>query len=115
MTSTYIAGGEDSLEDLLRGAEGGIYIPDYFHGSGMSTFTIAPARAYRIRNGKVAEPVRVSVISGNVMETLFKIDGATKEVELCPDAYGGCGKMEQSPLRISLGGPYIRVCELNVQ
>jgi len=115
MTSTYIAGGEDTLESLLKGAEGGIYIPDYFHGSGMSTFTIAPARAYRIRDGKIAEPVRVSVVSGNVMETLFKIDGATKETKLCSSAYGGCGKMEQFPLRVAFGGPYIRVRELTVQ
>lgn len=115
MTSTYIAGGEDTLESLLKGAEGGIYIPDYFHGSGMSTFTIAPARAYRIRDGKIAEPVRVSVVSGNVMETLFKIDGATKETKLCSSAYGGCGKMEQFPLRVAFGGPYIRVRDLTVQ
>lgn len=115
MTSTYIAGGEDTLESLLKGAEGGIYIPDYFHGSGMSTFTIAPSRAYRIRDGKIAEPVRVSVVSGNVMETLFKIDGATKEMKLCSSAYGGCGKMEQFPLRVAFGGPYIRVRDLTVQ
>lgn len=67
MTSTWIAGGTDTFESLLRGAEGGLYIPDFFHGSGMSTFTIAPARAYRIRGGKLAEPVLVSVISGNVI------------------------------------------------
>ncbi len=115
MTSTYIEGGEDTLESLLKGAEGGIYIPDYFHGSGMSTFTIAPSRAYRIRDGKIAEPVRVSVVSGNVMETLFKIDGATKETKLCSSAYGGCGKMEQFPLRVAFGGPYLRVRDLTVQ
>lgn len=82
MTSTWIAGGTDTFESLLRGAEGGLYIPDFFHGSGMSTFTIAPARAYRIRGGKPAEPVLVSVISGNVMQTLHQIDGATAETEL---------------------------------
>ncbi|MBE6927607.1 MAG: TldD/PmbA family protein [Ruminococcaceae bacterium] len=115
MTSTFIGSGEDTFESLLQGAEGGIYIPDYFHGSGMSTFTIAPSRAYRIRDGKIAEPVRVSVVSGNVMETLFKIDGATKETKLCSSAYGGCGKMEQFPLRVAFGGPYLRVRELTVQ
>lgn len=115
MTSTYIGAGEETLESLLKGAEGGIFVPDYFHGSGMSTFTIAPSKAYRIRDGKIAEPLRVSVVSGNVMETLYKIDGATKEVKICSSAYGGCGKMEQSPLRVGDGGPYLRVRELNVQ
>ncbi|MDO5400692.1 MAG: TldD/PmbA family protein [Eubacteriales bacterium] len=115
MTTTYIGGGEDTLEDLLAGAEGGIYISDLSYGTGMSTFTIAPSRAYRIRGGKIAEPVRVSVISGNVMETLHKIDGATKDVELCHSAFGGCGKMEQGPLRVSDGGSYIRVRDITVQ
>ena len=115
MTATYIGGGKDSFEELLKGAEGGIYIPDYNHGSGMSTFTIAPARAYRIRDGKIAEPLRVSVISGNVMETLHKIDGATAQTELHSSAFGGCGKMEQFPLRVSDGGPYLRVRDINVQ
>lgn len=115
MTATYIGGGKDTFEELLQGAEGGIYIPDYNHGSGMSTFTIAPVRAYRIREGKVAEPVRVSVISGNVMETLHKIDGATAETQLHSSAFGGCGKMEQFPLRVSDGGPYLRVRDITVQ
>lgn len=115
MTATYIGGGSHTFEELLKGAEGGIYIPDYNHGSGMSTFTIAPTRAYRIRDGKIAEPLRVSVISGNVMETLHKIDGATAQTELNSSAFGGCGKMEQFPLRVSDGGPYLRVREINVQ
>ena len=115
MTSTYIGPGKETFEELLQGAEGGIYIPEYNHGSGMSTFTIAPAKAYRIRDGKIAEPLRVSVISGNVMETLHKIDGATKEAELCSSASGGCGKMEQFPLRVAFGGPCIRVRDIMVQ
>lgn len=115
MTSTYIGPGKETFEELLRGAEGGIYIPEYNHGSGMSTFTIAPAKAYRIRDGKIAEPLRVSVISGSVMETLHKIDGATRDAELCSSASGGCGKMEQFPLRVAFGGPCIRVRDIMVQ
>ena len=115
MTPTWIAGGTDTFESLLRGAEGGLYIPDFFHGSGMSTFTIAPARAYRIRDGKPADPVLVSVISGNVMQTLHQIDGATAETELRSLFTGGCGKMEQWPLRVAFGGPYLRVRGLKAQ
>ena len=81
----------------------------------MSTFTIAPARAYRIRGGKPAEPVLVSVISGNVMQTLHQIDGATAETELHSLFTGGCGKMEQWPLRVAFGGPYLRVRGLKAQ
>lgn len=92
-----------------------MYIHDFNHGSGMSTFTIAPSQAYMIRNGKLAEPVRISVITGNVMHTLHEIDGLTKEVEVCSQSTGGCGKMEQWPLRVAFGGPYVRVRNIQVQ
>ncbi len=115
MTATYIGGGDLTLEELLAPIELGVYIHDFNHGSGMSTFTIAPSQAYMIRNGKLAEPVRISVITGNVMHTLHEIDGLTKEVEVCSQSTGGCGKMEQWPLRVAFGGPYVRVRNIQVQ
>ena len=81
----------------------------------MSTFTIAPNVAYRIRDGKLAEPVRIAVITGNVMETLHKIDGLSQDWQLCSQSTGGCGKMEQFPLRVAFGGPYVRVRDIQVQ
>ncbi len=115
MTTTYIGGGNFTKDELIEGIEEGIYIDNLNHGSGMTTFTIAPSRAYMIRQGKLAEPVRISVISGNVMETLYNIDGISNEVELYSLATGGCGKMEQYPLSVGLGGPYIRVKGIIVQ
>lgn len=55
------------------------------------------------------------MISGNVMQTLHQIDGATAETELRSLFTGGCGKMEQWPLRVAFGGPYLRVRGLKVQ
>lgn len=115
MTSTCIAPGTMSKEELFAGVKEGVYIDNYTYGTGMSTFTIAPNRAYMIRDGKLAEPVRVSVISGNVMETLRLIDGLSDAQEVHSSAFGGCGKMEQSPLRVSDGGPYMRVSTMKVQ
>lgn len=115
MTSTYIGGGEDTFEELLAPIKLGVYIADFKHGSGMSTFTIAPSLAYMIRDGKLAEPVRVSVITGNVMHTLHEIDGLSKEETICSMSTGGCGKMEQWPLRVAFGGPYVRVRNIQVQ
>jgi TldD protein len=68
-----------------------------------------------IRDGKVAEPVKISVVSGNVFKALGEIDGLTNEVELLAFARGGCGKMEQYPLPVGFGGPWVRVRTLNVQ
>ena len=115
MTSTCIGPGRQTVEDLFAGVREGIYIKDYKHGSGMSTFTIAPNVAYMIRDGRLAEPVRIAVITGNVMETLHQIDGLSEESKLCSNASGGCGKMEQWPLRVAFGGPYVRVKGIHVQ
>lgn len=115
MTSTCIGAGTQTKEELFAGIKEGVFIENYNHGSGMSTFTIAPSKAFMIRDGKIAEPVRVSVITGNVMETLHLIDGLSDRQEVHSSAFGGCGKMEQGPLRVSDGGPYMRVSAMNVQ
>lgn len=115
MTNTYIEPGDKTKEELISEVKLGILVEDVNHGTGMSTFTIAPNISYMIRDGKIAEPVNISVITGDVMETLYEIDGISKELEILTFALGGCGKMEQFPLPVGIGGPYIRVKNLNVQ
>lgn len=115
MTTTYIDKGDLELDELLAPIQEGILIKTIKHGSGMSTFTMAPSLAYMIRGGRVAEPVRISVITGNVFQTLGEIDGLTNRVELLSFARGGCGKMEQYPLPVGFGGPWVRVRSLNAQ
>ncbi|MDD4973950.1 MAG: TldD/PmbA family protein [Bacteriovorax sp.] len=114
MTSTYIEGGKTPFNELLKLADGGIYFYNFKHGSGGSTFTIAPVRAYRIKDGKLAGPVRVSVMSGSVFETLKKIEACGDDFHLVSSAFGGCGKMEQSPLPVADGGPSILVSEMQI-
>ena len=115
MTTTYIEGGELDFDGLIAPIEKGYFIKTIRHGSGMSTFTLAPSLAYEIVNGKLGRPVQISVLTGNVFETLGLIDGLTKEVEFLCFVTGGCGKMEQWPLPVGFGGPYVRVSSMNVQ
>lgn len=115
MTTTYIEGGDSTFEELVSKVKFGYFIKDYKHGSGMSTFTIAPNKAYEIKDGKITRPVRISVISGNVFETLGLIDGLSKNTEIEIDVTGGCGKMEQGPLPVGLGGPYVSVSRMSVK
>jgi TldD protein len=115
MTTTYIDKGDLTFDELLAPVEVGVLVKTIKHGSGMSTFTLAPSLAYMIRDGKVAEPVKISVVTGDVFKTLGEIDGLTQEVELLSFVRGGCGKMEQYPLPVGFGGPWVRVRALNVQ
>lgn len=115
MTTTYIEKGNRPLSEIVSEIERGIYVDNINHGSGMSTFTIAPSRSYLIENGKITKPVKISVITGNVFETLGEVDAISEEFELLSFVGGGCGKMEQWPLPVGFGGPYTRVRKLNVQ
>jgi len=114
MTATCIEPGTLTKDGLFAGVKDGLFVETFKHGSGLSTFTIAPSLAYWIKDGKIAWPVKVSVISGNVMETLGLIDGLSDKLELKTRVGGGCGKMEQWPLPVGFGGPYVRVKELSV-
>ncbi|HHW73565.1 MAG TPA: TldD/PmbA family protein [Firmicutes bacterium] len=115
MTTTYIDRGDRPLKDILAEMEEGIFVDTIKHGSGMSTFTLAPARAYKIENGKITKPLRISVITGNVFTTLQEVDALSQEFRLGSFVGGGCGKMEQYPLPVGFGGPYTRVRKLQVQ
>ena len=115
MTTTYIEGGDLDFDQLIAPIRKGYFIKTIRHGSGMSTFTIAPNVAYEITDGKLGRPVQISVLTGSVFETLGLIDGLTKEVKLLSFVTGGCGKMEQMNLPVGFGGPYVRVSAMNVQ
>lgn len=115
MTTTYIEGGDLDFDQLIAPIKQGYYVKSIKHGSGMSSFTLAPSLAYEIIDGKLGRPVQISVLTGSVFETLGLIDGLTREVEYLSFVAGGCGKMEQQGLPVGFGGPYVRVSSINVQ
>ena len=55
------------------------------------------------------------MVTGDVFETLNHIDGLSDELIFEEGVFGGCGKMEQFPLHVLDGGPYVRVSQMNVQ
>lgn len=111
MTNTYLKKGEDAPEEMIGGVEDGIYVYGVNYGTGSATFTMQPNLCYRIRKGKLCEPVRANVITGNVFKTLFDIDAVGNDFILF-DTYT-CGKNGQSA-PVSAGGPTIRVKKLTV-
>ena len=115
MTNTYIEKGDLTKEELFEGVKFGYYVKSVNHGSGMSKFTLAPSVCYEIVDGKITRPVKISVITGDVFTTLGLIDGLSDKVEFSSFVSGGCGKMEQYPLPIGYGGPYVRVLKMFAQ
>ena len=111
MTNTYMAAGKDDPEQMIRDVKDGIYVHMVEYGTGQATFTMKPSLSYRIRDGKLCEPLRINVLTGSVFETLFEIDAVGTDFELF-DTYT-CGKNGQS-VAVSAGGPSIRVKRLTV-
>ncbi|MBR1393084.1 MAG: TldD/PmbA family protein [Ruminococcus sp.] len=111
MTNTYMEAGDTSPEDIIAGVEDGIYVYDVNYGTGQGTFTMQPNCCYRIRNGKLAEPLRVNVVTGSVFKTLFDIDAVGSDLKFCDTST--CGKNGQS-MPVSTAGPTIRVKSLTI-
>ncbi len=114
MTGTFIEPGTTPMDELIQKVDDGLYMADYYHGSGLSTFTIAPRKAYKIENGKITTPVKVSVITGSVFETLSLIEDVSSENSKNSSAFGGCGKLNQAPLPVSMGGPALLISKMQV-
>lgn len=110
MTNTYMDAGKDDPEKIVSEVKDGIYVYDWNYGTGNSTFTIQPQKAYKIRDGKIAEPVRINVITGTVFQTLFDIDAVGTDLKFFS---GTCGKNGQS-MPTATGGPTIRVKKLTI-
>ena len=105
-----LAAGKDDPEKIVSEVKDGIYVYDWNYGTGNSTFTIQPQKAYKIKDGKIADPILVNVITGSVFQTLFDIDAVGTDLKFFS---GTCGKNGQS-LPTATGGPTIRVKKLTI-
>jgi len=109
MSNTYMEPRGVPFETMLAETQDGIYAKGFLGGqTDMEMFSFSSQEAYRIRNGKVCEPVRDVVLTGNVFHTLKNIDAIGNDLRMY-GGLGGCGKGGQSPLRVSDGGPHIRI------
>ena len=110
MTNTYIEQGTVSFNDMVKDIKLGVYAIEAIGGTtAMEMFTFSAAYGYMIRDGEVAELVRDVVLTGNVFETLLNIDQIGNDMAWDTNGPGGCGKGDQHPLRVGLGGPHIRI------
>jgi TldD protein len=111
MRNTFMAPRDHSLEELFEGIRSGYYFKSFRGGQANldGTFQVGIQEAYEIVNGEIGDPVRGASISGNTLETLFKVDAVGKDFELWP---GRCGKGQTA--FICDGGPHIRVKEVIV-
>lgn len=107
MTNTYIEQGSVPFQDMIADIKEGLYCRDMYGGeTTMEMFTFSAEEAFMIRNGRVAEPLRGVLLSGNVFTTLANIDAIGNDLDF---SGGNCGKNGQSPLPVGTGSPHIRI------
>lgn len=114
MSNTYMEERGVPFEQMLSEVKEGIYAKGFLGGqTNMEMFTFSSERAHRIRDGKLAEPLRDVVLTGNVFDTLKHIDAIGNDRKMF-GGLGGCGKGGQSPLRVADGGPHVRIRDVVV-
>ncbi|ODS31470.1 MAG: peptidase [Candidatus Scalindua rubra] len=114
MTNTYMEPRNRSFDNMLASTDEGIYAKGSLGGqTNTEMFTFSAEEAYRIKGGKICEKIRDVVLTGNVFDTLMNIDAIGDDLVLF-GGLGGCGKGGQSPLRVSDGGPHIRIRNVTI-
>ena len=115
MTNTFMLGGKDDPGELVERVKDGIYAKSFGGGqvditSGKFVFTCT--EAYRIRGGKIAEPVKGATLIGDGPTVLTRVKGIGNDLEL-DEGIGVCGKGGQS-VPAGVGQPTLLVDGLTV-
>jgi TldD protein len=115
MTNTFMLAGNDDPGELLSRVKDGIYATSFGGGQVDITsgkFVFSCTEAYRIRNGKVAEPVKGATLIGDGPTVLTRIKGIGNDFAL-DEGIGVCGKGGQS-VPAGVGQPSLLVDGLTV-
>jgi TldD protein len=111
MRNTYFSPGDLSMEETLELLGEGIYAVQTLGGQVDydGTFMFNAARGYLVEKGEIKYPLREVALSGSILTFVKNIEGASKELLIWGTYFGGCGKAEQFPLPVGLGGPHLVV------
>ena len=111
MTNTYFMPGTLSEEEAIKELGTGVYAIQSSGGQveGDGSFVFKAIRGYWVEKGEIQYPIREVALSGNILELLSKVEGATKELKLRSGYFGGCGKGGQFPLPVGMGGPQLLI------
>jgi len=115
MTNTFMLGGNDHPEELVERVKDGIYAKSFGGGQVDITsgkFTFSCTEAYRIRGGKIAEPVKGATLIGDGPSVLTRVKGIGNDLAL-DEGIGVCGKGGQS-VPAGVGQPTLLIEGLTV-
>jgi len=115
MTNTYMEGGKDKLEDMLRSTKRGLYCVNFGGGQVDITngkFVFQCTEAYLIEDGKVTAPVKGATLIGDGPTVLTKVTMIGDDFAFDPGV-GVCGKAGQG-VPVGIGQPSLKIEGLTV-
>ena len=115
MTNTFMLAGNDNPGELVERVKDGIYAKSFGGGQVDITsgkFVFSCTEAYRIRGGKIAEPVKGATLIGDGPTVLTRVKGIGNDLEL-DEGVGICGKGGQS-VPAGVGQPTLLIDGLTV-
>ena len=115
MTNTFMLGGKDDPGELLGRVKDGIYAKSFGGGQVDITsgkFVFSCTEAYRIRDGKLGEPLKGATLIGDGPTVLTRVKGIGNDLEL-DEGVGVCGKGGQS-VPAGVGQPTLLIEGLTV-
>ena len=115
MTNTFMLAGKDDPAELVSRVKDGIYAKSFGGGQVDITsgkFVFGCTEAYRIRGGKIAEPVKGATLIGDGPTVLTRVKGIGNDLEL-DEGIGVCGKGGQS-VPAGVGQPTLLIDGLTV-
>ena len=114
MTNTYVLGGPDDEEEIIRATDYGVYVAELGGGQvnpATGDFVFGMLEAYLIENGEITVPLREGNLIGNGPQVLRDIDMIAGDFAM--GRPGTCGKDGQG-VPVGDGCPTLRVKALTV-
>ncbi|MGI9400864.1 MAG: metalloprotease TldD [Rhizobiaceae bacterium] len=115
MTNTYMHAGDHEPDEILASVKDGIYAVSFGGGQVDITsgkFVFNCTEAYRIRDGKVSEPLKGANLIGNGPEAMKRVKMVGNDLAL-DNGIGMCGKNGQS-VPVGVGQPTLRMDQVTV-
>jgi TldD protein len=115
MTNTYMLAGERDPQEIIASVKNGIYAVNFGGGqvditSGKYVFQVT--EAYKIEDGKLAQPLKGAMLIGNGPTDLNRIGMIGNDLKLDP-GLGTCGKNGQG-VPVGVGQPTLRMDRITV-
>jgi len=115
MTNTIMEAGDRDPGEILESLKDGIYAKNFGGGQVDITsgkFVFRCTEAYRVRDGKICEPIKGATLIGDGPTALTKISMIGDDMKLDPGV-GTCGKAGQG-VPVGVGQPTLRIDGLTV-